>query len=208
MTGRHDSQPPQAPDAEAVGVLPGHATANVASHEVSEFPAAAPAAPRRPDRAFLFASPWHVIALGGGSGLPRLAPGTWGTLAGWALFVLIDPLMTDLGWLGLILAALCFGAWSAQRTGAALGRPDSGHIVIDEIAAIWIVLAMLPDNPELKGLQHTLAFVLFRFFDIVKPPPIRWLDARFKNGFCVMLDDVVAAFFTLLVIALWTRVFG
>ncbi len=212
MTGRHDSQPPQAPDAEAVGVLPGHATADVASHEVSELPAAAPAAPRRPDRAFLraflFASPWHVIALGGGSGLPRFAPGSWGTLAGWALFVLIDPLMTDLGWLGLILAALCFGAWSAQRTGAALGRPDSGHIVIDEIAAFWIVLAMLPDNPELKGQQHTLAFALFRFFDIVKPPPIRWLDARFKNGFGVMLDDVVAAFFTLLVIALWTRVFG
>ena len=208
MSGIPDSHSPQAPDAEAVGVLPGHATADAASHEAAESAAAAPAAPRRPDRRFLFASPWHFIALGGGSGLPRFAPGTWGTLAGWALFVLLDPLMTDLGWLGLIMAALYFGAWSAQRTGAALGRPDSGHIVIDEIAAFWIVLVMLPDNPDLKGLQHTVAFALFRFFDIVKPPPIRWLDSRFKNGFGVMLDDVVAAFFTLLVIALWTRVVG
>lgn len=208
MTGSHDSQPPQAPDAEAVGVLPGHATADAASHEAAQSAATAPAAPRRPDRRFLFASPWHFIALGGGSGLPRFAPGTWGTLAGWALFVLLDPLMTDLGWLGLIMAALYFGAWSAQRTGAALGRPDAGHIVIDEIAAFWIVLVMLPDNPELKGLQHMIAFALFRFFDIVKPPPIRWLDARFKNGFGVMLDDGVAALFTLLVIAVWLRVFG
>jgi phosphatidylglycerophosphatase A len=167
--------------------------------------ASAAAAPRRPDRRFLFASPWHFIALGFGSGLPRFAPGTWGTLAGWALFVLLDPFYSDLAWLGLIIAGLYFGAWASHRTGAALGRADSGHIVIDEIVAFWIVLVMLPDTVELKGLQHTLAFLLFRFFDIVKPPPIRWLDARFKNGVGVMLDDLVAAFFTLLVFALWTR---
>jgi phosphatidylglycerophosphatase A len=168
--------------------------------------AAAAPAPQRPSLRFLFASPWHLVALGFGSGLPRFAPGTWGTLAGWALFVLLDPFYSDLAWLGLIAAGLYFGAWAAQRTGAALGRPDSGHIVIDETIAFWVVLVMLPDDVELKGLQHTIAFVLFRFFDIVKPPPIRWLDARFKNGIGVMLDDLVAAFFTLLVIALWMRV--
>ena len=207
MSGTQQSDPTQAPG-DPSGAPPRTAVTDLATPDavVASPPAAVP--PRRPDRRFLFASPWHVIALGGGSGLPRFAPGTWGTLAGWALFVLLDPLMTDLGWLGLIVAALYFGAWSAQHTGAALGRPDSGHIVIDEIAAFWIVLVMLPDNPELKGLQHTIAFALFRFFDIVKPPPIRWLDARFKNGFGVMLDDVVAALFTLLVIALWIRVSG
>jgi phosphatidylglycerophosphatase A len=165
----------------------------------------AAAAPMRPDRRFLFASPWHFIALGFGSGLPRFAPGTWGTLAGWALFALLDPFYSDLAWLGLIIAGLYFGAWAAQRTGQSLGRQDSGHIVIDEIVAFWIVLVMLPDIVELKGLQHTIAFALFRLFDIAKPPPIRWLDARFKNGFGVMLDDLAAAFFTLLVIALWVR---
>jgi phosphatidylglycerophosphatase A len=162
--------------------------------------------PRRPDLRFLFAHPWHFIALGFGSGLPRFAPGTWGTFAAWALFVLLDPVLTDLAWLGLIIAGLYFGAWSAQRTGAALGRSDSGHIVIDEIVAFWIVLVMLPDNVELPGLQHTIAFVLFRFFDIVKPPPIRWLDARINNGFGVMVDDLMAAFYTLLLFAVWARV--
>jgi phosphatidylglycerophosphatase A len=195
---------------EPDGVPPAGATAPDAGAALATPPAAsadesASAAPRRPDRRFLFASPWHFIALGFGSGLPRFAPGTWGTLAGWALFVLLDPFYSDLAWLGLIIAGLYFGAWASHRTGAALGRPDSGHIVIDEIVAFWIVLVMLPDTVELQGLQHTLAFGLFRFFDIVKPPPIRWLDARFKNGIGVMLDDVVAAFFTLLVFALWTR---
>ncbi len=108
--------------------------------------------------------------------------------------------------LGVILAGLYFGAWASHRTGPALGRPDSGHIVIDEMVAFWIVLVMLPDNVELPGLQHTIAFVLFRFFDIVKPPPIRWLDARINNGFGVMVDDLMAAFYTLLLFALWARV--
>jgi phosphatidylglycerophosphatase A len=195
---------------EPDGIPPAGATTPEAGAAQAAPPAAsagesAAAAPRRPDRRFLFASPWHFIALGFGSGLPRFAPGTWGTLAGWVLFVLLDPFYSDLAWLGLITAGLYFGAWASHRTGAALGRADSGHIVIDEIVAFWIVLVMLPDTVELKGLQHTLAFLLFRFFDIVKPPPIRWLDARFKNGVGVMLDDLVAAFFTLLVFALWTR---
>jgi phosphatidylglycerophosphatase A len=160
---------------------------------------------RRPDRRFLLAHPWHFIALGFGSGLPRFAPGTWGTLAAWAIFAVLDPFLTDLAWLGVIIAFLYFGAWAAQRTGQSLGTSDSGHIVIDEMVAFWIVLVMLPDAVELKGLQHTIAFVLFRFFDIVKPPPIRWLDARVNNGFGVMLDDLMAAFYTLLVFALWLR---
>ena len=160
---------------------------------------------RRPDRAFLFAHPWHFIALGFGSGLPRFAPGTWGTLAAWAIFAVLDPFFTDVAWLGVILLGLYFGAWAAHRTGPALGRPDSGHIVIDEMVAFWIVLVMLPDAVELKGLQHTIAFALFRLFDIVKPPPIRFFDARVNNGFGVMLDDLMAAFYTLLAFALGTR---
>jgi len=198
---------PDASPPSAGGVAPAAAPGQPAASEAVPAPAAADAAalPPRIDRRFLFASPWHFIALGAGSGLPRFAPGTWGTLAGWALFALLDPVCSDLAWLGLIAAGLCVGAWAAQRTAAAIGQADSGHIVIDEVVAFWVVLAMLPDNVEFKGLQHSIAFVLFRFFDIVKPPPIRWLDARIKNGIGVMLDDLVAAFFTLLVFALWLR---
>jgi phosphatidylglycerophosphatase A len=121
-------------------------------------------------------------------------------------FAALDPVLTDLRWASLILAGLYFGAWAAQRAGESLGRPDSGHIVIDEVIAFWIVLWLLP-TPHSFWLQ-ALAFVLFRLFDIVKPPPIRYFDARFKNGFGVMLDDLVAAFFTLLVIAIGVRVLG
>lgn len=200
---------PDASPPPAGGASPAAAPTPPAASDGAPAPVTAaadtPVTPPRIDRRFLFASPWHFIALGAGSGLPRFAPGTWGTLFGWALFALLDPFYSDLAWFGLIVVGLYFGAWAAQRTGAALGKADSGHIVIDEVVAFWVVLVMLPDTVELKGLQHTLAFVLFRFFDIVKPPPIRWLDARIKNGIGVMLDDLVAAFFTLLVIALWTR---
>jgi phosphatidylglycerophosphatase A len=114
--------------------------------------------------------------------------------------------MSDLRWIGLILAGLYFGAWAAQHTGKSLGQPDSGHIVIDEVIAFWIVLWLLPDA-RVIGLQM-IAFVVFRIFDIAKPPPIRYLDGRFKNGLGVMIDDLVAAFFTLLVLAIGVRIFG
>ena len=147
-----------------------------------------------------------MLALACGAGLPRWAPGTWGTLFGWASFNALAPLMTDLRWAGLILAGVYFGSWAAQHAGKSLGQPDSGHIVIDEVIAFWIVLWLLPDARTIS-LQFA-AFVVFRIFDIAKPPPIRYLDGRFKNGFGVMLDDLVAAFFTLLVLAIGVRIFG
>jgi phosphatidylglycerophosphatase A len=166
--------------------------------------AAAPAGPRRPDVRFLRAHPAHFLALGCGSGLPRTAPGTFGTLFAWLAFIALDPWLAGAGWAVVIGATLLAGSWAAQRTCDALGVADSSHVVIDEIVAFWIVLAMLPDGAALP--MQLAAFVLFRFFDIVKPAPIRAIDQRFKNGFGVMLDDVVAAFYTLLVLALVLRV--
>jgi len=171
-------------------------------------PSPAAVAAARPGLRFLLASPWHFIALGFGSGLPRRAAGTWGTAAAWALFVLIDPLLSDLGWLGLIGAGLYFGAWAAQRTGEALGQPDSGHIVIDEMVAFWVVLVMLPGAATTPVVLQAAAFLLFRLLDIAKPPPARTIDRRWKNGIGAMADDLVAAFYTLLVIALWLRIAG
>ena len=80
---------------------------------------------------------------------------------------------------------------------------DHGAWVWDEVVAFWLVLCFIPAT----FAAQAWAFVLFRFFDIVKPPPIRQWDTQLKNGFGVMWDDIVAAFYTLLVIALWTRVF-
>jgi phosphatidylglycerophosphatase A len=166
------------------------------------------AGPRRPTLRFLLASPWHLIALGAGSGLPRAAPGTWGTLFAWLLFLWIDPWLDAFG--GWLLAGLMLviGAVAAQITGRRLRAADSSHIVIDEIVAFWCVLLLLPGEAAQGGGWLVAAFVLFRFFDIVKPPPIRALDARYKNGAGVMADDLVAAFYTLLVLALGVRIWG
>lgn len=162
-------------------------------------------APPGPDRVFLLANPLHMIALGFGSGLPRFAPGTWGTLAGWILFIALDRWLDDAGWLALIAGGILIGAWASQVVGRRLGAADSGHIVIDEIVAFWLVLWLLPAGTAHPGVLQACAFLAFRMLDIVKPPPVRWLDQRFKNGFGVMLDDLVAAFYALLAIAVWYR---
>ena len=89
-------------------------------------------------------------------------------------------------------------------TGRHLGAPDHGAIVWDEVVAFLLVLYFVGGDP----LRIAVAFVVFRFFDIVKPPPIRQLDARLKNGLGVMADDFVAAGFTLVVLATGQRLIG
>jgi len=89
-------------------------------------------------------------------------------------------------------------------TGRHLGVPDHGAIVVDEIAAFLLVLFLV--GPDWNRVAF--AFLIFRLFDIVKPPPIRQLDAAMKNGVGVMLDDLLAAGYTLVVLALWHRIFG
>lgn len=158
----------------------------------------------KPDWRFLLRSPWHFVALGFGSGLPRLAPGTWGTVFAWISFVVLDRWLSDAQMAALIGVSFVLGAVAAQRTGIRLGVIDSGHIVIDEIVAFWAVLLMLPERAP--GWMAAAAFLLFRLFDIAKPAPIKRLDARIKNGFGVMIDDAVAAFYTLLVIAVYWRI--
>ena len=86
-------------------------------------------------------------------------------------------------------------------TGRDLGAPDHGAIVWDEVVAFLLVLYFVGDS----WARIAIAFVLFRLFDIVKPPPIRQLDAAMKNGFGVMLDDLLAAVYTLVLFALWKR---
>ena len=158
-----------------------------------------------PDLRFLVAHPAHTIALGFGSGLPRVAPGTFGTLFGWASYVLLAPLLSTVAWLGLLVVAFAVGCWACLVTGRALGAPDHGGMVWDEIVAIWLVLLFTP-----WGLLWQLtAFGVFRFFDIVKPRPIRRFEKRFKSdgwaGFGVMGDDLIAAFYSLVTMAVVVR---
>lgn len=155
----------------------------------------------KPTLRFLVSDPAHFIALGFGSGLMPKGPGTAGTLVGWLLFPFVRAPLSDPLFGGLLLASFLFGILACERTGRALGVADHGGIVWDEIVAIWLVLWLTP-----PGLAwQTTAFVLFRFFDIVKPPPIRWVDERTRGGLGVMLDDLLAAGYTLLVLALLVR---
>lgn len=161
----------------------------------------------RPDTRFLFARVSHLIALGWGSGLSRHAPGTVGTLWGWAVFLVIDAWFApgDLTWALVIAGVLLVGWWASVATVRRCGVQDPGYIVIDEIVAFWLVL-WLAMPMGLMG--QAVAFALFRFFDAVKPGPVGWADRAFKGagwrgGWGIMFDDLVAAFCTLLVIALW-----
>ncbi len=161
----------------------------------------------RPDLRFLLAHPAHFIALGAGSGLSRKAPGTVGTLWGWAAFLLLQGLWqpTDIQWAATLGLMVLAGWWAAEVTALHMGIADPGHIVIDEIVAIWLVLWLAM---PMGFWGQAVAFALFRFFDAAKPQPVRWADRLFKGfgargAWGIMFDDLVAAFCTLLVIAVW-----
>ena len=157
-----------------------------------------------PDARFLAAHPAHFVALGFGSGLSPFAPGTFGTLVAIPLALVLRHYGGDGLFAAVLVVAFVGGAWSAEITGRDLGVPDHGSIVIDEVAAFLLVLFFV----GVEAWSIAIAFALFRFFDIVKPPPIRQLDAALKNGIGVMADDVLAALYTLIVVALGHRLFG
>ena len=160
---------------------------------------------RRPTASFMLAHPAHFVAMGAGSGLAPVAPGTVGTLWAWLTFLLLDLFLSPAA-LGLVIAAaLLLGWWACTVTAQNMGVADSGHIVWDEVVAFWIVLWLV--LPAGLGMQIA-AFALFRFFDAVKWGPVAWADRHFKGlgprgGFGILLDDLLAAFCTLLVLAAW-----
>jgi len=157
------------------------------------------------NRRFLMSHPAHFIALGAGSGLSRLAPGTAGTLWAWAVFLLLQIWLTPLQMGVLIAASTLVGWWACTVTAQHMGVADPGAIVWDEVIAFWLVLWLVTPATFWGQLG---AFVLFRYFDAAKPGPVRWADSLFKGfgwrgGWGIIFDDLVAAFCTLLVIAIW-----
>ena len=159
----------------------------------------------RPSVTFMLAHPAHFIALGFGSGLSPVAPGTAGTLWAWLSFLVLQRWLGD-GQMGLLIAASALvGWWACTVTATHMRVADPGSIVWDEIVAFWGVLWLVMPAGWLGQL---MAFALFRYFDAAKPGPVGWADQAFKGGgarggFGILFDDVVAAFCTLLVIALW-----
>ena len=157
-----------------------------------------------PTLAFMFRHPAHLVALGFGAGLSPWAPGTLGTLVAIPIALLLRRYAGDIEYVSVLVLLFGIGVWASQVTGRELGQPDHGGIVIDEVVAFLLVLFFTGVTVE----RIAIAFALFRFFDIVKPPPIRQLDARMKNGLGVMLDDLLAAGMALLVFAVGQRFLG
>lgn len=166
-----------------------------------------PAYITKPGARFMLSHPAHILAQGFGSGLSPVVPGTVGTLFGWLSFNVLSmrwpELFTPQNWAIVIAAGFVLGIWACHKTGVHLGIADHGSMVWDEIIAFWIVLLLL--MPASFSTQ-LWAFLWFRFFDMLKPPPIGYFDRRFKGGFGVMWDDLVAAFYTLLLFALWRTI--
>ena len=164
-----------------------------------------PGAMERPTWRFMLSHPAHLVALGFGSGLSPMAPGTAGTLWAWVAWLLLARWLTP-SELGLLIAiSLPLGWWACTVTAGHMRVLDPGNIVWDEVVAFWIVLWLLLPAGFAAQL---VAFALFRFFDAVKPGPVAWAENLYhgfglRGGFGILFDDLVAALCTLLVIAAW-----
>lgn len=157
----------------------------------------------------------YWLGLGLGSGLPRRAPGTWGTVGG---LIVALPLLS-LGFIPFLILTILscvIGVWICGRTSDLMGGHDNPHIVWDEWAGMWITLLPLSylgvfEHHFWQQITHQpslfisiiLGFILFRFFDIIKPPPIGWADKKVAGGPGIMLDDIIAG---IMAAAVWTLI--
>ena len=150
--------------------------------------------------ATVFTDPIHFLAFGFGSGLAPVAPGTFGTITAIPVFLLLSNLST-VGYTVITLLFFLLGIWLCGQSAEKLGVHDHGGIVWDEIVGLLITLFAVP----VSWLWILLGFLLFRFFDIVKPWPIRWLDRQVSGGLGIMVDDVLAGVYAWIILQLLIR---
>lgn len=139
-------------------------------------------------------TPEGFLAFGLGSGLLTRAPGTMGTLAAVPVAVVVS--LTGISWFWFLVLTFLAGIWLCSRTTQNLGIEDHGGIVWDEMVGYWLVVAFLPFH----WAWWLAAFVVFRGFDILKPWPISLVEESFDGGLGIMLDDILAAVYALIVL--------
>ncbi len=151
----------------------------------------------------LLKHPIHLLALGFGSGLSKKAPGTAGSLLAWILAWIFPGLTNIIFVVVASVVGVYFCHWSAKD----MGVHDHPAIVWDEFCGQWLLLSYVvyivgvPDLGISTALYGWLsAFVLFRFFDILKPWPISWMDKNLDGGIGIMLDDIMAALLGIIVL--------
>ena len=140
--------------------------------------------------------------MGFGSGLFKKGPGTAGSFVAIPIFYLLINLSSLLQWL-FVITLFFVGLYSSNKVINLIDQKDPSFIVIDEIVAVLFLFILIPTN--IKFLAF--AFILFRFFDIFKPFPVSWAENYFKGALGIMMDDIVAALLSFLVIRLILYVF-
>ena len=151
--------------------------------------------------------PYHFLATLGGLGLVPVGPGTVGSIFGWLIFIVLSHFITAAVLVTLTFFVIIFSIYISTVVTKDLIEKDHKSIVIDELAGIW--LAMIPvifiaSSQFERSIYALLALTLFRIFDISKPFPISYIDKNFKNGFGVVLDDLIAAIFAAIFASLTT----
>ena len=159
-------------------------------------------------------NPIHLAAVGFGSGLAPKAPGTFGTIAAIPLFYLLAQLSIEM-YIAVLIVTSFAGFWFCHVTSDAMGVHDHKSIVWDEFVGYWItmlpVLVLYPEiqqGAEIPIIWIAAGFVLFRFFDVLKPFPISWLDKKVHGGFGIMIDDIVAGLFSAIGLFLMIKYWG
>jgi len=137
-------------------------------------------------------NPGILLATWFGAGYLPKAPGTWGSLAALPFAWGIASVAGSLGLIVASLVIFIIGIWAANVYIGLTGGDDPGPVVIDEVAGMWLTLALVPADPVL----YAIGFVLFRIADIFKPWPAGWADRSIKGGLGVMVDDVLAAIYS------------
>ncbi len=168
-----------------------------------------------PSLNWMLGSVHRVFGIGFGSGLAPFAPGTAGTLFAWGAFLILNAVLSTTAMIVVLSVGSLYGLWACGQCSYDLGRPDDGAIVWDEVIAFgWILFFIGSTN----FLVQAIAFLIFRFFDAAKPWPISRVDQYFKKiwihqehirpsyiikyGFGIMIDDLIAALFTILIVTL------
>lgn len=164
--------------------------------------------PPCPKSATVFEKVIYWLGIGLGSGLPKRAAGTWGSVGGAVAMAVLLVILGQTGFFVLMGASLLAGSYICGKTSALMGVHDDPHIVFDEWVGVWLaylpsIIVLSPIAPLAfdwrylgamfgNPLTGILPFVLFRFFDIIKPFPIGWADKKVSGGFGILLDDILA----------------
>ena len=140
-------------------------------------------------------NPFHLIATLGGLGLFPIAPGTLGSIVSWIVFIILSH---HINMTFLTIVVIFLAIFICEQASKDLVEKDHKSIVLDELVGIWV--AMIPvlyisSTQQERIAYAVIALILFRFFDILKPFPISYFDKRFKNGFGIVIDDLVAGIF-------------